>query len=321
MQILIQMAIVEVPITWRLTRLLKKEDISLIVLNCDVHYHLAGAFSSKIAGIPCICRKAGGIGEGKKIKKVLTPFVDLFIAVSKATARDQIRNNPRTRRLVITYEGVDSKMFNNKMDPCEKKKELGISTDKKIICSISRFDGGKGQLELLEAASLIIKKYQDVIFLLVGDGELMDDLRRKTQRLNLNHYVVFTGWRKDVPEVLSIIDIFVHCPTTCIEALGIANLEAMAMGKPCVVSDNGGLPDAVLDGVTGFVVPVGNIERMAEAILTLLQNEELMKNFGENARKRVEEEFDIRKNIKKLEMYFEEYCDRRKPRGQVLKCQ
>ena len=66
---------------------------------------------------------------------------------------------------------------------------------------------------------------------------------------------ILAGWRADIPEIPSVADLFVHCPTTWIEGLGIAHLEAMAMGTPTVVSENGGLTDSALDGVTGFVIP------------------------------------------------------------------
>jgi len=76
------------------------------------------------------------------------------------------------------------------------------------------------------------------------------------------------------------------------------------MGKPTVASDNGGIPDAVIDGVTGFVVQPGNVEAMAEGILKLLLNEELSKKFGNNGRKRVEDHFDVEKNLRIMESLF-----------------
>lgn len=297
---------VDIPAILRLTALIKKEAVSLVVLNNDVHYHLTGTLGARISDTPCICRKAGGIGEGRGIKKLLTRHIDLFIAISRATAEDQIKNNPSTRRLVTIYEGVDLSMFNPDIADGEKE-DFGITPHKKIVGNISRFDTGKGQLELLEAAVLIKSKYPDVIFLMVGDGELMDELQARAKALNITDCVLFTGWRTDIAGILSKLDIFVHCPTTWIEGLGIANLEAAAMGKPSVVSDNGGLPDVVLDGVTGFVVSPGNIEGMAEAILRLLNDGAMAAQFGRNARKRAQDSFDIEKNTREYERLFLEY--------------
>jgi glycosyltransferase involved in cell wall biosynthesis len=145
----LRMLIIEIPMIWRLLRLIKKETFDLVALNNDVHYHLAGTLGAKIAGVPCICRKAGGIGEGEKIKRLLVPCVDLFVAVSRATAEDQRINNPRTKRLVTIYEGVDLKVLNPQIKSHDKKKKLGIPPNHKVVGNISRFDKGKGQIELL----------------------------------------------------------------------------------------------------------------------------------------------------------------------------
>lgn len=310
---LIKPFLIEIPQIFRMVRLVKKKSIVLVVLNNDVHYNLPGVVSARLTGVPCICRKAGGIGEGKLLKQFLTPWVDLFIAISKATASDQLKNNPSTRKLVMLQEGVDLKAFDITSKNLQISCEFGLSPQNKVVGQIARFEKGKGQKELIEAAALVKEKYQNVIFLIVGDDpnpekELINQLRKRVADLGLEKSVIFTGWRNDIQEILSVIDIFVHCPTTWIEGLGIGNLEAMAMGKPTVVSNNGGLRDAVIDGVTGIVVPAGDQKKMAEAILTLLTNEDLAARFGKNARSRAEQEFDVEKNTKVLESYFEEYA-------------
>ena len=304
---------VELPILWRLLKIIRREAIDLIVLNSDVHYHAVGALAARISRVPCICRKAGGIGEGQRIKPFLTPWIDLFIAISRATAADQLKNNPGTKRLVTIYEGIDVKGF---APTCEKKElrtSLDIPSGKKVVGYVARVVNGKGHKEFLEAAALVVKSYRDVVFLIVGDdggqeGRFLKDLKSEAKLLGVGDHTIFTGWRTDIPAILGCMDIFVHCPTTFIEGLGLANLEAMAMGKPTVVSNNGGLPDAVLDGVTGFVVPPGDIRRLADAILRLLEDEGLALRLGRNARERAEKEFDIEKNMEKIEEVFEEYA-------------
>ncbi len=303
---LMRAMIIDIPAIFRFRALIKKEGVSLVVLNNDVHYHIAGTIGARIAGIPCICRKAGGIDAGRRVKRLLTRYVDLFIAISRATAEDQMKNNPETKRLVTRREVVDLSI--NKADKSNgKKDDLCVPPHKKIVGNISRFDPGKGQMELLEAAAMIKSGYPDVFFLMVGDGVMMDELQARAKALDLTDCVLFTGWRNDIADILSKLDIFVHCPSTCIEGLGIANLEAAAMGKPSVVSDNGGLPDAVVDGVTGFVVSPGDIEGMAEAVLRLLNDGGMAVQFGRNARRMVSESFDIVKGAREYERLFLEY--------------
>jgi glycosyltransferase involved in cell wall biosynthesis len=316
-----QLVFIQIVQLCRLLKILKQARIDVIVLNNDVHFHIVGALAARMTGIPCLCRKAGGIGEGKRVKRILTSWIDLFIAVSEATRRDQFENNPLTKRIVTIHEGIDLDRFNPSAIHLEIRAELGIPAGKKVVGYISRLVEGKGHNEFIDAAASVTKRYKDVVFLIVGDdktdkeGKLMRGLRSKASTLGLTDNLVFAGWRTDIPQILSIMDVFVHCPTTWIEGLGIAHLEAMAMGKPTVVSENGGLPDAAVDGVTGFIVPAGDIEKLSTAILRLLVAPDLAVSLGRNARQRVEELFDAKRNTRKLELLFEEYALRYQARS------
>ena len=246
------------------------------------------------------------------IKKVLAPQVSLFIAVSRATEEDQRTNNPGTRKLVTIHEGINLDLFHP--ESCAPnsglKAEFGIPPSSKVVISVSRLDTGKGHKELLDAAALVRTEFPGVAFLVVGDGPTLGELKTQADALRLRDSVIFAGWRQDIPSVLSAADIFVHCPTTFLEGLGIANLEAMATGKPTIVSRNGGLPDAVVDGVTGYVVPPGDVQGMAAAILYLLRDGALARRLGQNARRRTEELFDMKKNIFQMEELFAQIIER-----------
>lgn len=307
----LQFVLIDLPRLWRLLSILKAKRIDLILLNNDVHYHRVGALAAFLTRIPCICRKAGGIGEARRLKKILTPWIDLFIAISAATLKDQIENNSATKKAVIVFEGVDLKRFVPGSHDPELRKDLRIPDDRKIVVCVSRLIEGKGHCELVDAAASVVTNYKHVTFLIVGDAppgsSFAKNLQARAEALGLAHHFIFTGWRTDIPEILSLADLFVHCPTTWLEGLGIAHLEAMSMAMPTIVSKNGGLTDAALDGVTGFVVPPGDVGRLSSAILKLLNDHPLSRRMGSNARRRVEEQFDIQKNIKQMETLFHEY--------------
>lgn len=315
----LQLVLFDLPRLWRLLRILKTNHIDLILLNNDVHYHRVGALAARLTHIPCICRKSGGIGEAPKLKKILTPWIDLFIAISAATLKDQMENNLATKKAVTVFEGVDLKRYVPGLHNTELRNELGIPTDKKIVASVSRLIEGKGHHELVEAAASVVKNYKDVVFVIVGDAppgsSFPEKLRAHAKALGLADHFIFTGWRTDIPEILSLADLFVHCPTTWLEGLGIAHLEAMAMAKPTVVSQNGGLPDAAVDGVTGFVLPPGDLDRLSSAILKLLNDPKLSRHMGANARRRIEEQFDVRRNVKKMEALLHEYSAKNRLRS------
>ena len=306
----LQLVLFDLPRLWRLLRILKANQIDLIILNNDVHYHRVGALAARLTHLPCICRKSGGIGEARKLKKILTPWIDLFIAISAATSKDQMQN-VATKRVVTIFEGVDLRRYVPGSRHPELRDELGIPADKKIVACVSRLIEGKGHRELVEAAVSVVKNYKDVLFLIVGDGppgsSFGKNLRARVNALGLADHFIFTGWRTDIPEILSLADLFVHCPNAWLEGLGIAHLEAMSMGKPTIVSENGGLTDAALNGVTGFILPPGDVDRLSSAILQLLNNHELAQRMGANARKRIEELFDVQKNTKEMEALIHEY--------------
>jgi len=285
-------------------KIIKRKNIKILIFNNDLNYHLIGLLAAKISHIPCICRKAG-VGGGKKIKRVFGRFVDKYVAISDAAIKDYLADGLPKEKLLKIYEGVDLEIFDpSKYNGSKIKKEFRLE-NKKIITSISRLTPSKGQMEIIKAASIVTKKHPNVIFLIVGEdvdtaGSFRKKLEKEVEKLGIKENVIFTGWRKDIPEILAATDIFVHYPSGK-EALSIANLEAMAMEKPTIVSNNEGLAEAVIDGETGFIVPLGDINALANAILKLIKNKNLSTTMGKNARKRVEELFDIKKNVKVFE--------------------
>ena len=311
-RILLRFFRVQLPLTWKVWRFIKREAIDVVVLNQDVHFHVPGVLAARLAGRPCVCRKAGGIGEARLLKLFLNPSVDLFVSISKATEADQ-RNTPGTRRLVNIYEGLDLQRFASLPTKDVMRDSLGIPARKRVVAAITRIAAGKGLPEFVRMAATVYRRNPNVVFLIVGDegpagGTLTRELRDLVHSLDLDEYVIFTGWRDDIPAVMKCVDVFVHCPTTFIEGLARTCLEAMAVGIPAVVSDNGGMPDAVVNGVTGFVVPPGDVGDMAESVLALLENESRCREFGERARLRVEQFFDAEQNTRKLQEQILEYA-------------
>jgi glycosyltransferase involved in cell wall biosynthesis len=303
---------VQLPLTWKVWRFIRREAIDVVVLNQDVHFHVPGVLAAKLAGRACICRKAGGIGEAFRLKRFLNPGIDLFVSISKATETDQ-RNTPGTKKVVNIYEGLDLQRFASLPAKEAMRDSLGIPEGKKVVAAITRVEIGKGLPEFIHMAAAVIRRYPEVVFLLVGDeglgrGTLTRELRDLVRSLDLHEHIIFTGWRDDIPAIMTCVDIFVHCPTTFMEGLARTCLETMALGIPAVVSENGGMPDAVVNGVTGFVVPPGDIKAMAKSVLMLLENEARCREFGQRARLRVEQLFDAAHNSRLLQEQILQYA-------------
>lgn len=319
-RVLVRMAakimVVDLPQFFALVRLIKTESVDLFVLNNDVHQNVHGVLAAWITGVPCLCHRGGGVGEGNRVKRFLTPLVQCFIAESQAMAADQAAHNPKTKRIEMIHVGVDLRLFAPRPPKEETRRSLGLKHGRKVVGYMARINEGKGQLEFVRAAAIVVKELADVDFLLVGDEgggtRVTEMLKREAAELGLGDHVIFAGWRHDVADVLACMDVFVHVPTTWIEGAGIATMEAMAMGKPTIVSRNGGLAELPLDGESGLIVPVGEVSTLAAAMLKVLASPTLAARLGANARKRVEREFNVATIVTQWQVVFDQYLGGRR---------
>jgi glycosyltransferase involved in cell wall biosynthesis len=228
--------------------------------------------------------------------------VDKFTAVSDAI-RNYIIRKARidSQKIVTIHNGIG--LSETKVSPIERK-EFGLSPGVAIVGVVGRLAKEKGYPYLLNAARVVIKKYPEVHFLIVGDGPQREELVKLASNLGLNDHITFTGYRRDVLSVLALFDIFALA--TLWEGLPVVILEAMVMAKPVVTTDVMGNPEVVINGVTGFLVPPRDPEILAERILELLKDENLRKRMGGAGRKRIEEEFTIKRTISETERLYEE---------------
>jgi glycosyltransferase involved in cell wall biosynthesis len=298
----------DIPKMLRFYNILNKRKIDLIVFNADVLFFQAEILAARIAKIPCVVRKAGvGYHKGQKLNRILCSFVDVFIASSKAEYRKHIQSGYPYKKMFTVYAGVDTKDFCPSKHNGKIRSEFGIRLEQKVVGLISRIDFGKGHFELIKAAKIVVDKIPDVVFLIVGDdinftnSSLRLQIENEVKNLNLEKNFIFTGWRNDVIDILHTIDLFIHCPNECPEALGIATLEAMACGKPTIITNNDGLAETTIDNFNGFIVSKGDYNAIAQKLILLLNDNGLRDRMGANSRKRAEEEFDIQKNIRVFE--------------------
>jgi glycosyltransferase involved in cell wall biosynthesis len=210
-------------------------------------------------------------------------------------------------KLIWINNGVNLERFNPwrvKIDIVSFKQTLGIPSNGIIVTYIGRFVKEKGILDILEAFLIASKQHSDIYLLLVGDAS-SDERDKETKQkirdfLNLedvNSKIVLTGYREDIPEILKVTNIFVL--PSYREGLPRSVIEAMAMSKSVVATNIRGCREEVIDGETGILVPPGDIESLASAILRLYKNSELRERMGINGRKRAEELYDEKKVIEK----------------------
>ncbi|MBU1745330.1 MAG: glycosyltransferase, partial [Proteobacteria bacterium] len=170
---------------------------------------------------------------------------------------------------------VAMELFNNSIVNCQAQ---GLP-ETTVVGTVGRLTAVKGQEVLIRAASELIRRGEKIFLVLLGDGELRRDLEELSLRLGIAEYVRFLGWRPDVARVMAACDIF--CLPSRNEGMGKVLVEAMAMGKPIIASDIGGIPDMVRSGENGILVPVGDTAAWAEAIARLCRDPEERRRMGD----------------------------------------
>ena len=205
------------------------------------------------------------------------------------------------------YNGVDLTRFSPRQPSADLRAALGLPDGAPVVASIGRFVPYKGYGYLLEAARLVQEGREGVHWVLVGDGELRGALERQCRTLGLESQVHFTGWREDVPDILAVCDVFV-LPSVA-EHFGRVIIEAMAMGKAVVATDAGGVPEIVIPGETGLLVPSANTTAMAQAVTALLEDPARCAQLGAAGRRRVEAEFSLARHVAAVEALYAELLD------------
>lgn len=250
----------------------------------------------------------------KIIEKINSKIANVVIIGSEIERNKFIENNIITSdRIKVIYYGIDLKRFDGEITKANsnlKKQELGLPISATIIGMVAVLKPKKGPQYFVEAAAKVLKEFSDVIFLLVGDGPLSDELHTLVKKLGIDEKFFFTGTRTDIIDIYNIIDISVL--SSLWEGLPLFVLESMAARKPIVTTNVGGIAEAIKDGKNGILVPPADSQALATAILILLRNMEFGKLMGNRARKTIEEKFSletmIRNNDKLYDALIHGYC-------------
>jgi glycosyltransferase involved in cell wall biosynthesis len=226
--------------------------------------------------------------------RLLASQVDGIVAVSDQVRQSVMRQmGPIQDKVFTICNAVGLKSFEGPGDSAALCRELGLEPGSHLVATIGRLTEQKGHRYLIDAAAAVVSSHPDTHLLFIGDGELKDALLRQAQRSGLSRHIHFLGVRQDVPDLLAAVDLFV-LPSLW-EGLSVALLEAMASGKPVVATAVSGTDQAVIPGQTGLVVPPGNSQALADAVLQLLSHPAQAQAMGQAARQHVETNFNPQK--------------------------
>lgn len=272
-----------------------------------VHTH--GSFSGRVAGRQCgktIIYTRHSVfpvpakiskGPGKLANKLINEhYADRIIAVSPAAVENLTDGGIRGDIIDVVFNGVEQV----EPAPAERRaalrEELGIGPDVFTAAIMARIIDYKGQMDIIEAASLLKKKGLDFVFLFAGTGEdsFIEQLRARIAELGLEENVKLLGFRSDVPDILSILDVQLNASYGT-EATSLALLEGFSLGIPAVASEYGGNPYVVLNGENGLTFPTRDINGLAEALEKLIRDPGLRSELGSGAKRIYEDRFTAAK--------------------------
>jgi glycosyltransferase involved in cell wall biosynthesis len=219
-------------------------------------------------------------------------------------ARDLAMNTERipASKMEVLYNGVDVARFRSGSEAVARNL-LGIPPSARVVGIVANYRPVKDLALFLQSAAIIARAVPDTAFLLAGTGALYGELRELASSLGIGDRVFFSQGRGDIPDYLACMSI--GCLTSVSEAFSNAILEYMAAGLPVVAMRVGGTPEAVDNGVTGFLVDEREPASFADAVIRLLHDEPLRKSMGEQGYRRCLDEFDLMTNIRRQEdMYY-----------------
>ena len=266
-----------------LTRLFKEAKPDIL----HTHASLSARIAAKRAGVGKIISTRHCIEEqGSRLKTVLGSAVnnylcDVYIAVSDAVKKNLLDSGVKPEKIRVVANGVEP-VRAIPLDEINKiKEELGIKRFEIVFGVFARVEKIKGHRYFIKAASRIIKEGYKARFLVVGDGSELESIKELAKNAGVSDNVIFTGYVKDTTSLLNVVDVNVISSHS--EAMSLAILEAMSLGKPSIATKVGGNPQVIKNNVNGILVNVADSSSLAEAMIKILEDETLYKNLSENA--------------------------------------
>ncbi len=308
---------------WRTWRLLQRERVDILHVHTPIAA-LVGRLAARAAGTPLVIYTAHGFyfHDNSRpltkralvwLEKIGAKCGDFIMTVSEEDRQAAIKLGiAKPDKVETIYNGVDTSHYYagrfSDTERAEYRATFGIPPSAQVIGIMGRLVREKGFFEFFEAAAEVIKVHPNCWFMVVGDllpsdyDGKRDELTQHIERLGMTGRTVFTGMVDDPAPPLSAMDIF--CLPSYREGMPISLLEAMAMELPAVATDVRGCREEVIDGETGWLIPVRDSVALTEKLIWFLDNPDEARRMGQAGRRRVMENFDIRGVVEhQLEIY------------------
>jgi glycosyltransferase involved in cell wall biosynthesis len=291
----------------KLVRYLRQERPDLVVVQMRQGVAQA-ALACRLAGIPLLatCRS---------LKKPMAyRRANHIIAISEAVKHHLLEAGLRKMRIDVVYNGVNTEHFSPIAQSASFKAQLGLPPSQLVVGVVARLEREKGHAWFLRTAQKVIQRAPMTHFVFVGNGSEREALEKQAAELGIIDRLTFAGYHEDVTPWIAAIDILV-LPSVKREGLGRVLLEAGAMGKPCIGTPIGGMNEVVSHEETGFIVPAEDESALFNALVKLIDDENLRSVMGAAGRKRIEEMFTLEGMIENTEAVYRRTIESRRTKG------
>jgi len=261
-----------------------------------------------IAGVPLVISSVRVMGGEKDyyhtVEKITSFMVDHYITVSESVKEYLIgKANLLPEKITTVYNGVTINGTGAGMED-NMPMPFGLEPQDSVVLTVGRLHRQKGYDYFIRAIARVKHEVPGVKVLIAGEGEEENNLKNLVRSLDLTKEIIFTGLSLDVRKILPFTGIFVL--SSLWEGMPNAVLEAMAAAKPVVATRVGGVPELVVDGETGILVPPEDTEALARAIIALLQDPLRGLSMGETGRERVQAHFSMAAMVTKTDNLYQE---------------
>jgi len=285
-----------------LCKYIKENKIDIVYTN-SIKSDIYGSLAAKMSGVPCVWFMHDRLSAeyfSKGLARLIALFSRLFakkvICNSESTKRSFVRAGGQKDKAVVVLNGIDVDKYTIHHNTSHSKR----------VVMVGRIAPWKGQKIFIEAARKILEHRDDVNFYIAGSVLFGEDTYRDEietiieDKYKISNRMYICDFVEDIPEFLQEADILVHA-SIIPEPFGLSVAEGMASGLAVIAAQAGGIVEMIKDNENGFLYAPGNSSQLADKITCLLDDKELAKRLGENARRTIEEDFNIKDKVKEIE--------------------
>jgi glycosyltransferase involved in cell wall biosynthesis len=289
---LLDILVVTLPYAFNLRRWAKNRSIEVIHQNNG--FDLGALILSRLLRVPLVAYERGWEWRSPFVK-LMAPRVTRYIANSESTKASLVSLRVPSKRITVIYPPLDLSTFHLPLKTTVSRQTFGLDPSAPCFGIVGMLLPWKGHEVFLKAAKAVVARVPNAHAFIVGAAPTADKvyerrLRALAHDLGIGDRVTFTGYRADIPDILTVLDVVIHASIQS-EPFGRVITEAMAMKRPVVATKAGGPTEIIEDGRTGFLVPPGDHEAMADRIVALLEDRALAERVGDAGSREVARRF------------------------------